>query len=153
MTDMLERRGIPYQVTGGVAAKLYGSQRDVNDIDLELPNERLAELVPDTAPYIVQGPERLKDGWWDVDILVLEYKGQLLDVCGLDDVRIFDTQAGRGWVEAPSDLSRAELHVICGKKVPVVARAMLADYKKLLFGDHQRQDVEAVLWLIGEEAS
>jgi hypothetical protein len=35
---ILDRHNIQYQITGGFAAKLYGSSREVNDIDIDIFN-------------------------------------------------------------------------------------------------------------------
>jgi hypothetical protein len=152
ITGVLETRCIPYQLTGGVAAKVYGALREVNDIDLEVPDEQVALLEPDVRPFLIEGPGPLKDEWWDIGaILVLDVRGQFADISGANAVKIFDTQTRRGWVEASSDLTTAERHIVCGKEVPVVAREFLAQYKRLLFGDHQRSDVAAVERAMREE--
>ena len=36
IVEILNRNHIPYQLVGGLAAKIYGSARDINDIDIDI---------------------------------------------------------------------------------------------------------------------
>ncbi len=140
---ILRKRNIPFQLTGGLAAKIYGSPRDLNDIDIEVPDDRIYELKPDVEMFTQYGPAHLLDERWDLHLLVLNYKGQLIDISGSDQVRICDARTGI-WKECPADLSKAESHEVFGIRVPVVDRKFLAMYKQMLKGEHQVIDVNAI---------
>lgn len=36
---ILNSKNIPYQISGGFAAKMYGSIRPLNDIDIDIPED------------------------------------------------------------------------------------------------------------------
>jgi hypothetical protein len=140
---VLKKHDIPFQIAGGLAARSYGSPRQLNDFDLDVPDERLKEIVPDVRPYIVYGPSRYRDERWDLLLMTLEYKGQEIDVGGGDSIKICDARTGQ-WVSCPTNFSRYEQREIFGLRVPVIPREELISYKRMLMGEHQRIDIEAV---------
>lgn len=40
ITNILKKYSIPFQITGGLAAILYGSKRPLEDIDIDIPEEK-----------------------------------------------------------------------------------------------------------------
>ena len=80
--------GIDYQITGGLAANLYGSGREVYDIDIEVSDLDVWRLGFLCEEYIVYGPERYVDEHFDLLLMTLDYGGQLIDVCGIDSMSI-----------------------------------------------------------------
>jgi hypothetical protein len=45
IVELLRDRNIPFLICGGLAAKGYGSERDLNDIDLFVPGEDFSAVV------------------------------------------------------------------------------------------------------------
>ena len=80
--------GIDYQITGGLAANLYGSGRDVYDIDIEVHDADVYKVYEVCKDYVIYGPERYMDEHFDLLLMTLEYGGQLIDVCGIDSMSI-----------------------------------------------------------------
>jgi hypothetical protein len=149
IVDILQHRNIPFQISGGLAARVYGSTRPLNDIDIDVPDERLEEIVPDVREWIQLGPLHLVDERWDLQLMVLNYNGQPIDVCGARAVKICDVRDGV-WKNSPADLSTAQVHEVFGIRVPVAERRFLADYKQMLAGEHQVEDVRAIRASLGE---
>ncbi len=147
ITDILHRRAVPYQITGGLAAKVYGSKRTLNDIDIEVPDARIVDIIEDIRQWIVLGPELYRDERWNVALVMLQYHGQEIDVCGSDGVTICDARTGH-WISCASDLSLAEHHKIDDMIVPVMPPHFLATYKRMLVGSHQLIDIEAIEQLL-----
>ena len=58
-------------ISGGFAARLYGATRDLADIDIDIPEDRFAELIPQVKEYIKLGPARYKDDNWDLFLMTL----------------------------------------------------------------------------------
>lgn len=143
ITDILHERSIPFQIAGGLAAHAYGARRLINDIDIDIPDERMEDLVPAVARYITCGPERYRDERWDLLLMTLDYHGQLIDVGGAATVRICDARTS-AWVAVPWDLSSVRYMELFGITVPVIPPERLLSYKQMLVGVHQHEDIAAV---------
>jgi hypothetical protein len=142
ITDILNKKNIPFQITGGLAAKIYGSPRPLKDIDLDIPEERFAELIDDVRPYITFGPADIKNERWDLHLMVLNYHDQDIDV-GSSRVKIHDDDTNT-WLDFSCDLGRATYLEVAGVRMPVVPKADLIAYKRYLIGDHQKADIQAI---------
>ena len=56
----LKSNDIPYVACGGLAAKVYGAERKLNDIDIYVPDKYFYSVVEYGAPYITYGPSHHK---------------------------------------------------------------------------------------------
>ncbi|MSR84877.1 hypothetical protein EXS71_00310 [Candidatus Uhrbacteria bacterium] len=131
ITDILLQHKIPFQITGGLAGIVYGSGRSLNDIDIDVPEDRMQEIVSDVKKYIEFGPERYKDENWDLMVLTLNYKGQSIDLGGTDTTKTFDKNH-KQWFLAPCNLSSAQIHDVLGTPLPVVHPKDYIIYKRSL---------------------
>ncbi len=104
IVGILNRHNTPFQISGGFAAKLYGSPRPLNDIDLDIPRDGFDKIIEEVKAYIVYGPEQYKDKKWDVYLMTLNYHGQEIDV-GEKDFSIHDS-ASDSWLKFTSDFSK-----------------------------------------------
>ena len=142
LVSILKKHDVPFVVTGGLAAKAYGSPRDLNDIDIDIHSHDFEKIIEAVTPYITFGPARAIDEKWDLPILILNHEGQDIDISGGDDIKIYD-DGKKEWMPFVTDFSAIERREIFGLCVPVIAPEQLADYKALLNGNHQRIDIEA----------
>jgi len=140
---ILNRHEVPFQITGGFAAHLYGSKRPVNDIDIDIPEDMMERLLPDIQPYIVFGPARFLDERWDLKLITLNYEGQEIDIGGAFETKICDNR-NQKWKQCPAKLKKTVTHQIFGLNLPVIPPQALIDYKKMLSGDPQKVDIAAV---------
>ncbi len=143
ITSILRNKNIPFQVTGGLAARIYGSPRELADIDFEIPNDRFPEILPEIKDYLVFGPTQYKDESFDIFLATLRYKEQEIDLTGSNGEKSFN-QEKREWKEENIDLSKAVSKEVFGISVPVVPAKDLLDYKKWISRDVDRVDVEAL---------
>ena len=100
-------------------------------------------IVVDVEKYITFGPGRFKDEKWDLAIIVLNYKGQILDISGAYTTKIYDEKKKK-WKRYSSKFETAQIKNVYGMKVPVMDPGDLIAYKKLLNGEHQKADINAV---------
>ena len=52
IVNILKTHNIPFHVAGGLAAKSYGAQRELADIDLDIPEDRFEDIIPEVQKYI-----------------------------------------------------------------------------------------------------
>ncbi|MDB5238571.1 MAG: MazG-related protein [Candidatus Kaiserbacteria bacterium] len=140
---ILQKHAIPFQITGGFAARVYGATRELADIDFDIPEEGIEAIIPDVKPYIIYGPTQYKDAHWDLLLLTLSYEGQEIDMSGAYKGKQFDQTTG-SWVAAPADLSSPHMQEVYGVTVPVIPKERLISYKKRLGREVDREDVRSL---------
>jgi hypothetical protein len=128
MIDLFARLQIPYQITGGLAARFYGCSRPLADIDFDVPEERFGEIASLLNDHIRFGPERFRDASWDLLLMTLDYHGQLVDIGGAYDTHFFD-RARSEWRPVRANFSTVSYFEYDGRRVPIVNREELVAYK------------------------
>lgn len=141
--DVLNRYNIPYQISGGFSARLYGSPRPLNDIDIDIPEESFDLILNDVKPYLIYGPKQYTDGKWDNLLMTLKYFDQEIDISGAYKMRI-STLNRDAWYYLDNDLSNVNEIYFNGMTLKVIPPEKLLRYKKELDGDHQLVDIRAV---------
>ena len=135
IVNILKRHKVPYQITGGFAAKIYGVKRELADIDIEVPEEKYDDafdnLRKDVKPFIVFGPKRYKKEGFNVFLMTLKYKGQLIDICGTHTDMLFDKRK-RKMIKTPVYLKKYSKKQVFGQKIKVVTKKELVAYKSKL---------------------
>lgn len=138
--EILEQHYIAYKISGGLAARLHGAQRELADIDIEVADADVAKIAEEVRSYIVFGPTRYKDENWDLELMTLEYEGQEIDIAGIEAM-IFD-QKTESWVACPGDLTTIEVKEAFGRQVPVESLQTLISYKTMLGREVDREDIK-----------
>jgi hypothetical protein len=142
IVGILNEHEIQYQITGGLAAKLYGSARNLNDIDIDIPEIHFETILPQISQYIIEGPARYNDGKWDGEFITLNYQGQEIDIGGIGTLRISNKERTKWIPYANHSLDTQDIQ-ICSLIVKVILPQKLIEYKKELDGDHQQIDIRA----------
>jgi hypothetical protein len=144
ITNILNSKKIPFQISGGLAAKIYGSPRPLNDIDIDIFEENFINIYKDVKPYIIYGPDQYKDEKWDCYLMTLNYFGQEIDICALNNTKI-TTKDNKTWIPLFSDLKNINYQEYLGIVIPVIPKQELIYYKSQLNGDHQLIDINAII--------
>ena len=139
--NILQKHEIPFQIEGGFASRLYGSNRELADIDISIPEDRFDELLPELKGFIIYGPNQYIDKEWDLKLITLTYKGQDIDIAGAYKKKNFD-KVNQKWVKMPSDFSKSIYVDAYGLIVPVISKEELILYKKIIARDTDIIDVE-----------
>ena len=142
IVGILEKYEVPFQISGGCAAKIYGSPRELNDIDIDIPENYFSKIISDVKPYIIYGPDQYKDNKWDLYLMTLNYAGQEIDI-GSGNAKI-STKDRDKWIDFSTDFSKAVKKTFLGLEVPVIPKEDLVNYKQLLDGEHQQVDIESI---------
>jgi hypothetical protein len=140
IVGLLKKHDIAFQISGGFAVRLYGSDRELHDIDIGVPDDGLQKLHDDVKDYITFGPEKYSDSSWNLQLMSLKYKGQKIDLAGRDTISFFDRNTMK-WIPGHRDLTNFELKEIYGLEVPVIPKESLVAYKNKLGRDVDLIDV------------
>lgn len=143
IVKILRKHKIPFQVSGGFAAIIYGSCRLLADIDIEIPDRKFKALLPDVKKYIIYGPKRYTDKNFDLTLVTLKYKGQKIDISGCEKDKIFDRK-NKKWVASKTYLSKVERKKIFGLIVPVIYKKDLINYKTKIARRVDLRDVKSI---------
>lgn len=92
IVGLLMQNNIPFQISGGFAAKLYGANRPLFDIDIDIKGKDFDKLLPFVKNHILSGPKRYLDNTFDLQLLTLEYQGQHIDLGASENSKIFNTK-------------------------------------------------------------
>ncbi|MDP3966427.1 MAG: hypothetical protein Q8Q04_02765 [archaeon] len=129
IATILRKNKIPFQITGGFAAKVYGSKRKLSDIDIELPNKFIYNLEDFVKGKIIYGPRIYKSKNFELLLMTLKFKGQIIDLCGTENQRIFNKTIKK-WEDENIDLSKSIRKKTYGLIVPMIQLKDLINYKE-----------------------
>jgi hypothetical protein len=141
IVGILQNHKIPFQIEGGFAARLYGSLRELADIDIGIPEDKFDELLPEVREYITFGPTQHVNEVWDIKLMTLQYKGQDIDLFGAYKQKFFDKKKHE-WVSVSSDFSLAQMMDAYGIQVPVISKEKLIAYKESISREVDKVDIE-----------
>jgi hypothetical protein len=154
IVNIFNKSNIPYRIGGGFAAHVYGSGREVNDIDISLSGEYFPVIITEVSPYITAGPKHYSNAKWDCDTLSLNYFGQEIDMTDVDTLRMSNKEQTE-WFQTKDRYRKfpSVLKIVDGIEVSLIDPRDLVEYKKELADkDHEYQliDVKAVEKYIAE---
>lgn len=139
IAKILNNNNIPYKIGGGLAVSIYGSKREVNDIDISLSGKYFPIIVPLVKEFIISEPKHYLNEKWDCTTLSLNYYGQEID---LTDVNTLLMKDNKKWIKNKEIYEKypSVTKKINGIQVTLMHPKVLLEYKKHLDGDHQKSD-------------
>lgn len=140
IVNILDKYKVPFQITGGLAARIYGSERELADIDIEISDSNFEKITPEIKDYIIFGPDIFKDENWDLLLMTLKYENQEIDICGADSAKIFN-QNTKNWEKLNSDLLKAVIKEVYKIKIPVIPIENLIKYKSKMLRNVDKEDI------------
>lgn len=143
MVGILRRQEIPFLVTGGLAAKVYGSPRELADIDFDVPEERIPDVQALVEEYVIYGPELYRDNSWKLQLMTLDYEGQLIDINGAFQAQLYDRTIQQ-WRPCIANFDNAEHHTVFDLEVPLTSRQDLIRYKQAIARDVDLEDLRHI---------
>ena len=140
--SILEKNKIPYQITGGLAAKIYGSKRKLIDIDIAIPKKYFQKLFSLANEYVEYGPNEVKGKLWQAYYMKLKHKGQIIEIDGFG-TKIFDKKEKK-WKKIGYSSKNFEIKKFLGFKCKVIPKKTLIRYKKILSRKVDLQDIKEI---------
>ncbi len=138
--QILEDNQVPYQIVGGLAARIHGGTRPVADIDLYIPRESAEQLMPHVQAWFSKPLTHYREGGWDLEYCQLIYQNQKIEIGLSPGTQIQDGKTGQ-WIELTTDFASSEMGEYQGISVPVIPVADLLAYKILLDREVDRIDI------------
>jgi hypothetical protein len=143
ITSILNKLNVPFQIAGGLAARIYGSTRELVDIDIDIPENQFDLVKQHVNPFIVFQPTQYKDEVWDLYLMTLNYQNQIIDLCGAYNTKIRNLKTGE-WEQLITDFSKTEIKTLFGLDLPVIAQSDLLLYKKIAGREVDIIDIELI---------
>lgn len=143
IVGILRKLDIPFQISGGLAANIYGAKRLLEDIDIDIPENCFSTLEAEVKDYIVREPAQLKDETWDLILMTLNYKEQLIDIGGAIHTKIHNKFTNE-WLSISTDYSKVEIKPCFDIDVPVIPKNELLFYKKIIARSVDLIDIEKI---------
>lgn len=143
IAGLLREGDIPFLVCGGLAAKAYGSKRDLNDIDLFVSGDHFSSVVQAGQEFVSKAAAHRQEEGWDLTYVQFKYEGIKVEVGSADGVKIFDVRNGI-WVPLNIDFSRYAIRHLLGLGLPIMLKDDLVQYKSVLLRPVDIEDIRAI---------
>lgn len=143
IVGLLRDRNIPFLICGGLAAKGYGSERGLYDIDLFVPGEYFSTVVQAGQEFVSKAAAHRQEEGWDLIYVQFKYEGVKVEVGNADGPKIFDT-GNEKWVPLNIDFSRYETVHLLGLELPLMLRDDLIRYKSALSRPVDIEDIRDI---------
>ena len=125
---VLQRIQVPYQVSGGLTPKVYGSTRPLIDIDIDIPDSAFEAIMAEVGKYVVFGPHYWTGEGFKVFLMTLNYHGQIVDIGGSNLTKIWHKSKHR-WTPLKSNFLDVTWKRILDKRSKVIPEEDLVAYK------------------------
>ncbi len=142
IVDLLRKHKIKFQVSGGFAARLYGSKRKLADIDIDVSEKFFKHILPEIKEYIKFGPAHYRDKKWNLKLVTLNYKRQLIDL-GASKQKIYD-KMHHHWDLLKTHFSKSKELYAYDLRVPVISKEELIKYKSELARKVDKEDIKQI---------
>jgi len=143
IVGLLSDKNIPFQICGGLAARAYGSHRELNDIDLFVPGEFFPVVVEAGRDFVSKPAAQRQEEGWDLTYVQFQYEGVKVEVGNADDVSIYDS-VNHVWIPMNIDFSRYVTAHLLGLDLPVMLKDDLIHYKLILSRPVDIEDIRAI---------
>ncbi len=143
IVGILNMRKIQFQVDGGLAARAYGADRELVDIDLVIHEGDFDKIIDDVKEFIKYGPEHYMDEKWDLKLMTLFHENQTIDIPGARNTKYFDGK-NNIWVQSENTLEKSTIKNLLGLNVPVIPLDHLIKEKQILDREVDRIDLSFI---------
>lgn len=146
IVSLLNRYEIPYQIVGGLAAKAYGAERPLVDIDIYIPfdHDGAQAALNEVKPYIVREPLPHHSAAWDLVYLALVYHDVYIEIGdSSSDPRFYNLRDGR-WEQQIIDYNASNMMNLYGVEAIVMPKDELLRYKAMLDREVDHLDIEQI---------
>jgi len=142
VVQVFKENKIQFQISGGLAAIIYGAERPLYDIDIEVYKKDILKIRELFQKNISKDFYHLQDENFDLWLLTLDVNGVPVDISQADECYLGDGKNNK--VSADADLSKAQMMNFDGVEIPVADKKELIEYKKILARDTDLIDIKQI---------
>ncbi len=136
----LDEYGIPYEITGGLAAQFYGANRPLYDIDIDIHKKDFLKVAELFREYMTEPPHRTTgDDTFDIYLMTLNIKGVHIDISQAEESYFIDKSGRKHRLD--STMADSQALDFDGVKVNVCNKEGLIAYKKIIARDTDLEDI------------
>lgn len=133
---IIQKYGFRWVITGGFACYAYGVDRLLTDIDIDIDTSKdsvaFKKFYEELKAYITQPLENFVDENYDNFNFEVTYKGQLIDICPMDDLKIFNRVASEYNEFYKDGFPEVEHVKFEGFTLPLLSKQAVIDNKEML---------------------
>lgn len=125
---LLEKYNLKWCIAGGFACYLYGVNRPIEAIDIDIEVERddpgfqslIEEVKPDTELPFQLWIDQNYDNWV-MDVVI---NGQLLSICDTPDLKLFNKETGQYELFYPDGIPEPHMMEFEGLRLPIAPKGV-----------------------------
>jgi hypothetical protein len=133
---ILEKYHFQWLIPGGFASLVHGVSRSLTDIDIDIDTSIEApdfkRFLKDIAPFTTEPLHHFVDQNYDNWNVEAQYKGQLLDICPIAELKIFDQSIGQYRHFYANGLPEPEIVSFHGLELPLLPKSLIIQNKEML---------------------
>jgi hypothetical protein len=133
---LLEKYNFKWVITGGFACYVYGVDRLLTDIDIDIKASKdsteFESFYDELKEYITQPLENFIDENYNNFNFEITYQNQVIDICPMDELLIFNKETGRYDKFYKDGFPDVELTDFEGFTLPLLSKRAVIKNKEML---------------------
>ena len=133
---ILNKYHFRWVVTGGFATLVYGVDRSLTDIDIDINTSRnspeFKSFLKEVEQFTTQPLEHFVDQNYDNYNVEITYQGQVLDICPMAEMNIFDKSSGKYENFYKGGFPEVEFVDFHGLELPLLSKELIIKNKEML---------------------
>jgi len=132
----LQKYNFKWVITGGFASLVHGVNRSLTDIDIDINTSRnsteFKNFLKDVEQFTTQPLEHFVDQNYDNYNFEISYEGQVLDICPMAEMNIFDKSSGKYENFYKDGFPEIEFVDFHGLELPLLSKELIIKNKEML---------------------
>lgn len=142
IVETLKGNEVSFQVSGGLAAIVYGSNRPLNDIDIDVSRKDIKKVENLFKRYLIEPFFHLQNENFDIWIMTFEINGVRVDVTQAEESYFINKKGQK--IRMDAHPKNAKIIYIKGIEIPVEDKKDLIAYKKVIGREVDLIDIEQI---------
>lgn len=148
IVPLLKKYNFKWVITGGFACYVYGVDRILTDIDIDIDtskdSDEFKEFYKEVEACVTQPLENYVDENYNNFNFELTYEGQIIDICSMDELLIFDKYSATYDSFYKNGFPETEVIQFEGFDLPLLSKQAIIKNKEMLTkkDEWQKRDID-----------